>query len=105
MQYRRSPLPSGYSPSELLNGRQICTKLDTLIPSPVHKAQEQQAREATKSQMLSKLQHGYSVGSPCYALHCGPRRDKEPRWIPATVIKMFGSQSMNVRVHPRGPVW
>ena len=105
MQYPRNPLPSGYSPSELLNRRQICTKLDTLILSPVHKAQEQQAREATKSQMLSKLHHGYSVGSPCYALHCGPRCDKEPRWIPATVIKMFGSRSMNVRVHPRGPVW
>ena len=105
MQYRRTPLPSGYSPSELLNGQQIRTKLDTLIPSPVHKAQEQQAREANKSQMLSKLQHGYSVGSPCYALHCGPRRDKEPKWIPATVTKMFGSRSMNVRVHPRGPIW
>ena len=44
MQYRRTPLASGYSPSELLNGRQIRTKIDTLLPSPAHKAQGQQAR-------------------------------------------------------------
>lgn len=48
MQYRRSPLASGYSPSELLNNGQIRTKIDTLLPSPAHVAQERQAREATK---------------------------------------------------------
>ncbi|XP_062507885.1 uncharacterized protein K02A2.6-like [Corticium candelabrum] len=49
MQYRRSPLANRYSPSELLNNRQIRTKIDTLLPSPAHEAQERQAREATKS--------------------------------------------------------
>jgi len=29
--YRRTPLSTGYSPSELLNGRQIRTKIDTLL--------------------------------------------------------------------------
>ena len=38
MQYRRTPLPCGYSPSELLNGRQIRTAIDVLIPSPAHQA-------------------------------------------------------------------
>ncbi len=105
MQYRRTPLASGYSPSELLNGRQIRTKIDTLLPSPAYKAQGQQAREATKSQTIAKLDHSFKVGSPCYALYCGPRRTKDPRWVPATVIKVYGSRSVNVKVHPNGPIW
>jgi len=32
--YRRTLLPTGYLPSELLNGRQIRTKINTLLPSP-----------------------------------------------------------------------
>ncbi|XP_045117644.1 uncharacterized protein LOC123508175 [Portunus trituberculatus] len=56
LQYRRTPLDSGYSPSELLNGRQI-------------------------------------------------RRDKQRRWVPAVVTKVFGSRSVNVRVLHGGPTW
>ena len=52
MQYRRIPLSLGYSPSELLNGRQIRAKIDVLQPSPAHIAQGKQAKEATKSQMI-----------------------------------------------------
>eukprot|EP00731_Ephydatia_muelleri_P000136 Em0001g136a len=40
----------GYSTSELLNGHQIRTKIDALLPSPAHMAQGRQARAATKSQ-------------------------------------------------------
>ena len=40
-----------------------------------------------------------------YALYCGPRREKDPRWVPAVVTKVFGSRSMNVRVFPRGGTW
>ena len=111
MQYRHSPLASGYSPSELLNNRQIRTKIDTLLPSPAHEAQERQAREATKSQakesqsMVHNVHRHYQVGTPCYALYCGPRRTSEPKWVPATVIKVHGSRSVNVKVHPRGPIW
>ena len=47
----------------------------------------------------------YSVGSPCYALYCGPRREKDPRWVPAVVTKRFGTRSVNVRVVPRGGTW
>ena len=36
MQYRRIPFASGLSPSELLNGRRIRTKIDTLVPSIPH---------------------------------------------------------------------
>ena len=54
MQYRRTPTSSGFSPSELLNGRQIRTKIDTLLPSPTHIAQEKQCKEATKSSAKKK---------------------------------------------------
>jgi transposase InsO family protein len=111
MQYRRTPLDSGRSPSELLNGRQIRTKLDALVPSPAHVAQGRQAKEAAKEQreetshIVSPVTYYYAVGAPCYALYCGPKRNKEPRWIPAVVTKVFGSRSVNVRVIPRGPTW
>ena len=35
LMYHRTPTHCGYSPSELLNGRQIRTKIDTLIPVPL----------------------------------------------------------------------
>ena len=35
----------------------------------------------------------------------GPRRDRDPRWVPAIVVKRFGTRSVNVRVVPRNPVW
>jgi len=111
MQYRRTPLASGYSPSELLNNRQIRTRIDTLLPSPAHVAQGQQAREATKSQTkelqstVNSVSQLYKVGTPCYALYCGPRRTNDPRWVPATIVKIHGTRSVNVRVHPRGPIW
>ncbi|XP_065057955.1 uncharacterized protein K02A2.6-like [Rhopilema esculentum] len=39
LQYRRTPLPTGYSPSELINGRQIRAKIDVIISSIAHTAQ------------------------------------------------------------------
>ena len=108
MQYRRTPLAEGYSPSELLNGRQIRAKIDTLLPSPAHMAQGRQAMEATKSQAQEKPERVtpiYCIGTPCYALYCGPRQEKDPRWVPAVVTKVCGSRSVNVRVIPRGGTW
>jgi len=52
--FRSAPLSTGYLPSELLNGRQIRTKIDPLLPSPAHTAQGKQAKEATKSQQLER---------------------------------------------------
>eukprot|EP00731_Ephydatia_muelleri_P010105 Em0005g691a len=108
MQYRRTPLADGYSPSELLNGRQIRAKIDTLLPSPAHMAQARQAREATKAQAQENPERVtpiYNIGTPCYALYCGPRQEKDPKWVPAVVTKVFGSRSVNVRVIPRGGTW
>lgn len=111
MQYRRTPLDTGLSPSELLNGRQIRTKLDALVPSPAHIAQGKQARQAVKDQQkelsttVKKTTYQYRVGTPCYAQYFGPKRNKSPRWVSAVVIKVHGTRSVNVRVLPRGPTW
>ena len=109
MQYRRIPFASGLSPSELLNGRRIRTKIDTLVPSIPHLLQGRQSKQASKhsnaedSEVVSKVEHHYSLGDPCYALYFGPRRDRDPRWVPAIVTKVHGTRSVNVRVIPRGP--
>ena len=110
MQYCRTPLNTGFSPSQLLNGRQLRTKIDALLPSPAHIAQEHQAREATKSQQKEQtaVQHvrtAYDVGTPCYALYCGPRQTSTPRWVPATITRVHGTRTFTVKVHPRGPLW
>ena len=108
IQYRRTPLACGYSPSELLNGRQIRTAIDVLIPSPAHQVQGhqcQQTLKASQGRIKETANHQYKVGMPCYALYCGPRQDKDPRWVPAIVTKLFGTRSVTVRVYPKGPTW
>uniref|UniRef100_A0A5S6R4H4 RNA-directed DNA polymerase n=1 Tax=Trichuris muris TaxID=70415 RepID=A0A5S6R4H4_TRIMR len=111
MQYRRTPLECGYSPGELLNGRLIRCKLDALVPSPAHIAQGRLAKETARPhlrmnrRLTAKRVHSYTLGAPCYALYYGPKRDKEPRWVPAVVTKVFGTRSVQVRVVPRGPSW
>ena len=111
MQYRRIPFASGLSPSELLNGRRIRTKIDTLVPSISHLLQGKQSKQASKhsnaedSEVVLKVEHHYSLGDPCYALYFGPKRGRDPRWVPAIVTKVHGTRSVNVRVIPRGPTW
>jgi transposase InsO family protein len=101
MLYRRTPLSVGYSPSELLNKRQLRCKIDVLLPVPAHLFQAKQS--ALTSQPVAKIE--YAVGTPCYALYCGPRRTQDPRWIAAVVTRVFGPRTVNVRVTPTGPTW
>ena len=108
MQYRRTPTSNGFSPSEMLNSRQIRTQIDTLLPSPAHIAQEMQGKQAAKEQAkerVAALVRTYRIGDPVYALYFGPRRDKDPRWVPAIVTKRKGTRTFNVKVLPRGPTW
>ena len=108
MHFHRTPNSSGYSLSELLNSRQIRTKIDTLLLSPAHTAQGKQAKEASKYQqkeIIFKVARSYNVGDPVYALYFGPRKDKEGRWVPSVIVKCKGSRSFNVRVQPKGPTW
>ena len=102
MQYRRTPTTSGYSLSELLNNRQLRTKIDTLIPSPAHIAQ---GKLKVNNPSETKRSHMFKVGDHCHTLHFGPRRNQEPRWVPAVVVAKKGARMFNVRVTPRGPIW
>ncbi|XP_067940420.1 uncharacterized protein [Watersipora subatra] len=108
MHYRRTPLTGGYSQSQLLNGWQIRCKIHVLLPSPAHQAQGRQSKKTDKNEeaepktTIAKI-YTYTIDSPFYALYCGPRRDKEPRWVPAIVTKVFGARSVNVKVILRGP--
>ena len=111
MQYRRTPTSCGFSLSELLNSRQLRTRIDSLLPSPAHIAQGRQSKETSKSQMtpdsggVAKVTRQYKAGGPVYALYHGPRRDKHPCWVPAIVKKSLGTRCFNVKVVPHGPVW
>ena len=107
IQYRRTPLASGLSPSQLLNGRQIRATIDILLPSPAHIAQGKQMKCATEKneEALQKTDSAYKVGTPCYALYYKSGGNQKPRWVPAVVTKVIGARTVNVRVHPRGPVW
>ena len=94
-----------------MNGHQIRTTLNAIVPSLVHTAQGKQVAKASKEQAeeslrtLQKLAYKYIVGSPCYAKYYSPRKHKQPRWVPATVVKVLGTRSVNVRVLPKGPTW
>ena len=74
MQYKRTPLETGLLPSEFLDGSQIRTRLDALMPSPAHAAQGKQTWQASKSQQNEKsisvnaTAYQYWVGAPRYAL-------------------------------------
>ena len=116
MQYHKTPLASGYSPSEILNGQQIRCKIDILLPSPAHIAQAKQVTATSKSppttspSQVARVAHTFKVGDPWYALYCGPPQNKDSRWVPAMVTKVFGPRSVNVRVFPHGatrrvPLW
>ena len=56
LQYQRTPLAEGYSPSELLNGHMTRTRIDALLPSPTHMAQSRQAKAAAQSQAKESLE-------------------------------------------------
>lgn len=112
MAYRRTTLPSGLSPSELLNNRQIRSKIDILKPSAAAVLQKQQARQLSNeekrrhaSSKVDKVDYYYKNGTPCFAACYWRRNDKDPRWVPATVIKVFGSRNFQVQVYPTGPIW
>ena len=102
MQCRRTPTASGYSTSELLNNRHLRAVIDTLLSSLPHITQFKlkSSNDKVNKTYLSTFQYG-----PCYALFFGSRRNQDPRWIPALIVKRQGSRIFHVRVVPTGPIW
>lgn len=60
-------------------------------------------RKTVAGKQSNKKLHSYTIVTPCYALCCGPRRNREPKWIAAVVTKVLRSKSVNVKIMPRGP--
>ncbi|KAK8371970.1 hypothetical protein O3P69_020969 [Scylla paramamosain] len=83
----RTPLDFGHSPNELLNGRQIRCKLDTLLPSPTHAAQGQSATDK---------HDGSRQWSPRHTLVCHPEDrhgiNTSNSCVPATELKRTRNQ-------------
>ena len=102
MQNRRTPTASGYSPSEPLNNRQLRAVIDTLLPSPPYIAQ---SKLKSSNDKVNKTFHHFKIGYPCYALYFGPRRNQDPRWAPAVIVKRQGSRIFHERVVPTRPSW
>ena len=81
MQYCRTPLPSGYSPSELLLGRLKRTKIGVLLPSPAHAAKKRQVHKTRhQSGTETAIEDSFQAYLPCYTLHCkAAANNKTPR--------------------------
>ena len=104
MQYRRTPLPSGLSPSELLNGRQTRRKIDVPKPSVSHTMLHKESKKVNGSeQTLNSFK--FRVGDPCYAKVFISKSEKSPKWVPAVITKVLGTRSCNVKVCPSGATW
>ena len=65
MQYRRTPTSCGFSPGELLNSRQLRTRIDSLLPSPAHIAQGRQSKDrdfkVSDDSRLGRCRQGYQT--------------------------------------------
>ena len=96
MQYRRTPLTTRLSPCELLLGRQIRSRVDILRPFISAPLRENPRRDSRVF---------FSVGKPCYAKYFGPKRDRQPRWIPAVIQRILGPRLFQVKCVPQGNVW
>ena len=103
MMYRRTPTACGFSPSELLNSRQIRTKIDTLVVSPLQ-IPSNPCKVKPEKKVVNVI-NDLNVGDPVYALCFRPHRSHDPRWVPAIILKKRGERLFRVKVVPRGPVW
>ena len=102
MLYRRTPLPCGYSPSELLMGRQIRAKIDTFMPSPAHILQRRQRVKQQETHKPETME--FKIGTPCYARKYSQNTEEE-KWVPEVFVKVYGSRSFNVKIISNGKVW
>jgi len=108
MHYRRTPLACGESPSQLLNGRQIRTKIDIIIPEREEQSLARDVRHQSpdlardvrhKSADLARSHRRrptqkFNIGDPCYAFSFkGGRKGK---WISANIKALIGHTLFDV---------
>ena len=104
-QYRRTPTDRGFSLSQLLNGRQIRTKLDAILPSPAHIMQGKQAKAISSNVDLRHPIYNFKLSDPCYAFCYGPKQSKDPKWVPAVVFKRTSTRTIQVLTVQQDSIW
>ena len=97
--YRRTPLASGRSPSELLNGRQIRGPIDLIFPNLTSKRQAENQLAVTPS--TSRPVRRFGVGQDVFAADF---RGSQVNWVHAKVSEAFGSLHYDVQLDD-GSVW
>ena len=102
-QNRSTPTGSGFSVIQLLDGRQIRTKLDAILLSPAHIMQDKQTRAISSNDNLHHPINNFKAGDHCFALYFGRKQTKNPRWVPAVAIKQTGTYTIEVWTVP--PKW
>ena len=96
LQYRRTPTDSGFSPSQLLNNRQIRTKLDALLTSPAQIMQSKQTRVISLNEDSRHPIQNFKEGDLCYTLYFGPKQTKNSRWAQAVIVKRTGTRTIQI---------
>ena len=83
--YRRTPLNTGLSPSQLLNGRQMRTQLDVLLPR----------QEGQPHSTLETSTGKFDVDDLCYALAF--KAGRKDKWMPATITAPIGRRMFSIK--------
>lgn len=92
--YRLTPHTStGQSPSQLLMGRQLRSRLDLVNPDLEARVKRAQIRQAESHDVRTK-QRDIEVGDQVYVKNFGTG----PRWLAATVVEKRGSVSHTVQL-------
>ncbi|KII72029.1 Retrovirus-related Pol polyprotein from transposon opus [Thelohanellus kitauei] len=80
-----SPLPSGKSPSELLNGRQTRTWIDTLKDSETKLQREENQQFPHKYRFIK-------LNEKCYVINYCVTKEKPAKWLKGTITQILGSR-------------
>ena len=84
--YRSTPCPrTGKSPSEILNGRNLCTRLDLLKPSPI---QGEKGKDCGRKRAFSPGDQVWVLNHPDYS----------PKWVPGKIIRKESAWIYHVEI-------
>lgn len=95
VQYRRTPLSSGYSPSELLNGCVYgCMPSPHTLPRPERPLSPSYKRTVDPQWTSWHIHTRWELRAmhSTMGMH---GRDKDPRWVPPIITKVFGVRIVN----------
>ena len=99
MAYRLTPQSTtGMSPSQLLLGRRIRSRLDLLAPSVREKVEHRQLQQKIVHDKL-KVRKAFEKGEKVYARNFGTNTGQ--KWIPGEIEEVTGPVSVMVKLGDR----